>query len=248
MEKFLKFARPGTPFFAFDGVWRHRFKNGNTAHMEIFSNLVHFRGRSAVVVTAHDITDREAAKQTIHLQANALEAAANGIIITDVTGTIIWANSSFSRMTGYSLEEVVGKNPKELVKSGKQDAEFYSDMWKMILAGKVWEGELVNKRKDGTLYSEEMTITPISENGHDVTHFVAIKQDVTQRKELERAIAGGERRLQELMDFLPQTVYEMDGYGNLTFSNRKGLEMFRLEEEDFKRGLNSLQFVAPVQP
>ncbi len=245
VEKFLKTARPGSPFFSFDGVWKHKFRNGETADMEIFSNMVVFQGQLAVAVTAHDITEREESRRTIHLQTDALEAAANGIIITDANGTIIWANSAFSRMTGFGLDEAIGRNPRVLVKSGKHDASFYKNMWDTILAGGVWHGELVNKRKDGTLYSEEMTITPIRDEGSEITHFVAIKQDVTGRKELEKAIVHGEKRLQELMDFLPQTVYEIDRSGKLTFANRTGFEMFRLREGDFERGLDVLQFIAP---
>ncbi len=245
VEKFLKFARPGAPFFAFDGLWTHKFKSGGTAQMEIFSNLVNFGGKPAVVVTAHDISEQESSRKTINIQANALEAAANGIIITDITGAIIWANGAFSRMTGYDPEEVKGKNPRELVKSGKHDASFYAEMWATILSGKVWEGELINRKKDGTLYHEQMTITPILDDARNITRFVAIKQDISEKKELEEAVAGGEKRLKELMDFLPQTVYEMDRNGNLTFSNRKGLEMFQLSEEEIEKGTNSLQYIAP---
>lgn len=245
VEKFLKSARPGSPFFSFDGVWKHKFRNGETADMEIFSNMVVFKGRLAVVVTAHDITEREESRKTIRLQTNALEAADNGIIITDTDGTIIWANRAFSRMTGFSLDEAIGRNPRVLVKSGEQDPLFYKELWETITGGGVWHGELLNKRKDGTLYSEEMTITPIRDEDSKITHFVAIKQDVSERRELEKAIVHGEKRLQELMDFLPQTIYEMDRFGKLTFANRTGLEMFRLRKEDLEKGPDVLQFIDP---
>jgi PAS domain S-box-containing protein len=94
------------------------------------------------------------------LQSAALEAAANAIVITDSHGTIVWVNHAFTTMTGYGKEEVLGKNPRVL-KSGDQPEGFYANLWSTISSGKVWQGELVNRRKDGTTYPEEMTMTPI---------------------------------------------------------------------------------------
>ncbi len=88
----------------------------------------------------------------------ALEAAANGIVITDKDATIMWANPAFGRLTGYSPEEAVGNNPNQLTKSGVQDEVFYQDMWADLLAGRHWRGELINKRKNGSLYHEELSI------------------------------------------------------------------------------------------
>jgi diguanylate cyclase (GGDEF)-like protein/PAS domain S-box-containing protein len=127
------------------------------------------------------------AVQHLNLQAAALKAAANAIVITDFHGTIIWVNHAFTAMTGYSEEEVLGKNPR-LLKSGEQSDNYYAEMWSTISSGKVWKGEIVNRRKDGTTYTEEMTITPVTQgvgNAAD-THFIAIKQDITQRKAAEK--------------------------------------------------------------
>lgn len=115
----------------------------------------------------------------------ALEAAANGIVITDKDATIMWANSAFSRLTGYSLEEAVGKNPNQLTKSGMQDVVFYQDMWADLLSGQHWRGELINKRKNGTLYHEELSIASVKNIAGDITHFIGIKEDITERKEME---------------------------------------------------------------
>ena len=90
----------------------------------------------------------------------ALDAAANGIVITDIDGRIEWANQAFTKVTGFSLAEAYSHNPRELVKSGHQDNAFYQSLWDTILANRVWQGELINRRKDGALYNEEMTITP----------------------------------------------------------------------------------------
>src|SRR5437870_13289809 len=88
----------------------------------------------------------------------ALEAAANGIVITDAEGTIEWVNPAFTAMTGYSLDEAVGRTPR-ILKSGQHDPAFYQDLWATVLDGRVWRHEIVNRRKDGTCYHEEQTIT-----------------------------------------------------------------------------------------
>ncbi|HEX5337124.1 MAG TPA: EAL domain-containing protein, partial [Gallionella sp.] len=119
------------------------------------------------------------------LHAAALEASANAIIITDSDSRIQWANPAFSRLSGFTLDEVVGKHPNELVNSGAQSREFYEALWQTILGGDVWHGEVVNKRKDGTLYHQEMTVTPVRIDDDDITHFIAIKQDISERRQTE---------------------------------------------------------------
>jgi two-component system cell cycle response regulator len=120
-----------------------------------------------------------------NLLITALEAAANGIVITDKNATITWANPAFSRLTGYSAEEAMGHNPNKLSKSGMQDEAFYQEMWAGLLAGKHWRGELVNKRKNGSLYHEELSIAPVKNGAGDITHFIGIKEDISERKQLE---------------------------------------------------------------
>ena len=114
----------------------------------------------------------------------AIEQAAEAVVVTDATGKIQYVNPAFSTMTGYSREEALGKNPR-ILKSGKQDAAFYTSMWATILAGQVWRGEMINRRKDGSLYTEKMSITPVRNEQGKMTHIVAMKEDITARKLLE---------------------------------------------------------------
>ncbi len=132
-----------------------------------------------------DITERKRTEDLLRLQSAALNAAANAIVITDRTGLIQWVNPAFCDLTGYTAAEAIGKNPRELVKSGKHDRAFYQDLWDAILAGQVWHGEIINRRKDGSLYTEEETITPVQDAPGEINHFIAIKQDITGRKALE---------------------------------------------------------------
>ncbi|BCB26274.1 hypothetical protein SKTS_11600 [Sulfurimicrobium lacus] len=132
-----------------------------------------------------DITERKQAEAQLRLLSAALEAAANAIVITDTDAVVQWANPAFMALTGYRLEEIIGKNPKDLTRSGKQGPAFYQSLWQTILAGNVWRGELVNRRGDGSLYHEEMTITPVPDDAGVIRHFIAVKQDISARKLVE---------------------------------------------------------------
>jgi len=141
-----------------------------------------------------EISERKRVEDQLRLQSAALESAANAIMITDANGKIIWVNPAFSRTTGYSFEEAVGRNPR-LLNSGKQEPAFYEEMWKTILSGKVWRNTLINRCKGGTLNHEDLTITPILNQTGKITHFVAIKQDIT---ELQQALSEVQEKNEEL--------------------------------------------------
>ena len=137
--------------------------------------------------------DRKKMNALLQLESAALNAAANAIVITDRDGIIQWVNQSFVTLTGYTPKDTIGRNPRDIAKSGRHDASFYKNMWETILSGKVWQGELINKRKDGTLYNEEQTITPVSNKDGIITHFIAIKQDISEKKKMESHILRTQR-------------------------------------------------------
>src|ERR1039457_801849 len=114
----------------------------------------------------------------------AVEQAADGIVITDTLGKIQYVNPAFTAMTGYTSAEAVGQYPR-ILKSGRQTAEFYEELWNTVRSGRVWHGEMVNRRKDGTLYTEEMRITPVADATGEIVSFIAIKHDVTERRAAE---------------------------------------------------------------
>lgn len=148
---------------------------GQICHMQLKNRMFQTRKK-------WQQTERQA-----HIQSSALEAVANSIILTNKAGKILFANKAFCAMTGYTPEEVLGQTPNFL-KSGKHDAVFFTGLWETILAGRVWQGEIINRRKDGTLYNEEMTITPIREADGEISHFIAIKKDITQHIRLEEQL------------------------------------------------------------
>ena len=144
------------------------------------------------IAFCRDITERRLAEERLRLQSAALQSAASVIVITDREGTIQWVNPAFTRMTGYTVAEAIGQNPR-LLKSGKQDERLYKELWESIVAGRVWQGELVNRRKDGKIFTEEVTITPVRNEKGEISHFVAIKQDITTRKALEEQLRQAQK-------------------------------------------------------
>jgi PAS domain S-box-containing protein len=118
----------------------------------------------------------------------AVEQSADAIVISDTSGKIQYVNPAFTAMTGYSREEAAGQNPR-ILKSGRQSPEFYKEIWRTIASGQVWHGELINRRKDGTLYTEEMRITPVRNSNGEIVSYIAIKHDVTERRAGEEAKA-----------------------------------------------------------
>ena len=136
--------------------------------------------------TLQDVTNLRRAEELLRLQSAALNSSANGVVITNRDGVIEWVNPAFTTVTGYSLDEAVGHNTRDLLKSGVHDREFYTRMWATILRGQVWNGEMTNRRKDGTHHLEDMTITPVRNETGVITHFVGVKRDLTEQKRLEQ--------------------------------------------------------------
>jgi len=143
------------------------------------------------------ITERSRMEAMLLLQSSALESAANAIIISDSKGAIEWVNPAFCALTGYSAAEAKGKILQELTRSGQHDEAFDKGMRTTIMAGQVWRSEVVSKRKDGSLYTEYQTITPVRDKRGVISHFISIKEDITEKKSLaEQALRA--QRVQNL--------------------------------------------------
>ncbi|MEO5363296.1 MAG: PAS domain S-box protein [Magnetococcus sp. DMHC-8] len=164
------------------------------------------------VAFVRDITRQKQVNQSLLLRETAMQAAANTIVITNRDGNIEWANPAFTHSTGYALDEAIGRNPR-ILKSGRQDATFYQQLWDTILAGQTWQGVFINKCKDGQLVHEEATITPVRDETGQIRHFVAVKQDVTKRVMAEQALQEAKQRAeaasQAKSDFLATMSHEI---------------------------------------
>ncbi len=183
-------------------------KGGLVKQVEFVSNG-YLAGENRVIqCNIRDISERKRAEGQLRLQSAALESAANAMVITDETGKINWVNAAFTKTTGYSREEVLGKNPR-LLKSGKQDAVFYKEMWDTILSGKIWRNTIINRCKDGTSIHEDLTITPIRNTAGVITHFIGIKQDITQRKQAEAVLEETNRKLKATLNQLSATTQQL---------------------------------------
>ena len=154
--------------------------------------VTHENTKIGAVVAIHDLTAEVASQAQMQLQSEVLNAAANAISIIDEKGIIIWANKAFATLTGYSPEEIIGQKHKEMMSSGQSD-ESYEQAWASVSAGNSWHGERKSRRKDGRLFDEEVTITPFKDAAGQITHYIAIKQDISERKKLEHQYLRSQR-------------------------------------------------------
>jgi two-component system cell cycle sensor histidine kinase/response regulator CckA len=132
-----------------------------------------------------DVTQQKKTAEAMRSLVTAIEQTGETIVITDLEGTIQYCNPAFEKVTGYTKEEAIGQNSRVL-KSGKHGADFYEQLWATILQGKVWTGRMINRKKDGSFYEEDATISPIRDGSSEISGFVAVKRDVTERLQLER--------------------------------------------------------------
>lgn len=150
----------------------------------------------AVEGIARDITAQRYAGEKLKLLSRAIEQNPVTIIITDTKGNIEYVNPAFSVKSGYSATEVIGRNPR-ILKSGHHPTEFYKEMWMTILSGKEWIGEFRNKKKDGEFYWEEAVISPITNEKGEITHFLAVKEDITEKKKMLEDLVAAKEKAEE---------------------------------------------------
>jgi PAS domain S-box-containing protein len=173
-KQFLS-LHPGKPFVTYE----HRVKlpDGeirwqrwtNRATFDKNGDFIEFQS------VGEDITERKQTETRLRLQSIVLESMPHAILITDKNGTIEWVNPAFTSHTGFDADTAIGKTPR-LLKSDQHDDTFYKYLWKTILSGNIWHGEIINKRADGTLVKDKTTITPVHDEQNEITHFIAIKE------------------------------------------------------------------------
>ena len=170
-----------------DADWRIRTRSGELRDILGCIEEVILGGEECLVTAAHDVTDRRRADAEMRKLSRALEQTADAVMITDRDGVIEYVNPAFEAISGYQSNEVRGRLPN-LLNSHKQSEQFFRDMWENILTGKTYSDVFINRRKDGSYYYEEKTITPLKNGSGAITHFVSTGRDITQRMETQERL------------------------------------------------------------
>ena len=192
---------------------------------------------------AIDLSQKKESEATIRKLSLSVEQSPVLIMITNKKGIIEYVNPRFSEVTGYSFDEAVGKNPR-IVQSGKTPKEVYTNMWKKILSGSEWKGELLNSKKDGSEYWESLTISPIKDSAGNITHFLGIKEDITDQKKLVQDLREAKDKAEIAnrlkSEFLAQMSHEIRTPINaiVSFSNLLKDELQLKMPEDLEMGFN----------
>jgi PAS domain S-box-containing protein len=186
----------------------HDDADGNPRFMEVNGYPIFDDDGNVVQMIEYsiDITERREAEGQLRKLSQAVEQSSSSVVITDLAGCIEYANPKFTEITGYELEEVMGQNPRVL-KSGSQPQEFYADLWATISSGREWHGEFCNRKKNGELYWESASISPIQDTSGEITHYVAIKDDITEQKRVGEELKKSEERIRTMVDNIPGVVY-----------------------------------------
>ncbi|MDD5384286.1 MAG: PAS domain S-box protein [Gallionella sp.] len=190
-----------------------------------------------------DITEHKKAEEELRTLSTMVEQSPLSVVITDLDANILYVNPYFTNITGYSREEAIGQNPR-ILQSGLTPRVVYTELWNSLTSGKVWRGELVNKRKNGELYWEEAHIVPAINSAGITTHYVAVKLDITQRKQAEHVLAESEERYRLLVESSPFCVHEIDLEGRFQSMNRAGLNMLGLGDAEKICGMPYLSAVS----
>ncbi|MDH5387697.1 MAG: PAS domain S-box protein [Gammaproteobacteria bacterium] len=222
-----------------NGVFHNRNKNGDFIWQS--TRIIPIKSPNGKIINYlslnEDITLHREAQEQMYLQSEALQAAADGIVITDNEGIIQWVNPAFENMTGYAFAEVIGKKPN-ILKSGKQDSSIYEQLWRTILLGKTWHGELYNKRSDGEIYLEEEYITPVMDASGKTTNFVAIKRDITAQRKHEEIIRQS-RKLEAIGEMAGGIAHDFNNLLGIMSGNLEILRRFSGDNADMNKWIDS---------
>lgn len=154
--------------------------NGSPVYIDMRATPITWQGREATLATLRDVTEQREVEAVVAMQMSAMEAAANGIFITDTKGRFKWANAALGHITGYEPDDLIGK-PVSILNSGQHDSAFFKDMWETVLSGETWRGQVANRHSEGHLYTVEQSVTPIHDGFGRLTQFVAIQDDITDK-------------------------------------------------------------------
>lgn len=189
-------------------------KNGKEFSNEFISLLEPINKKLARACIA------EQTKEKDRLQTAALSHTANAIVIANTQGIIVWVNEAWCRHTGFSVRQALG-NKTSILNSGYHTKAFFAQLWETILSGNVWQGEIINKRADNEVYAEDATITPLLDDYGNITHFIGVSKDITERKDMEDKLRESEEKFRSIIENANDGIYLRDLEGTITFANEK---------------------------
>ncbi|MBI5847924.1 MAG: PAS domain S-box protein [Nitrospirae bacterium] len=244
-------AAPGHPCPLYDTVNLGRYAtyehvhfcaDGRKIHAEVSTSPI--RNDSGQVVrvihVSRNITARKAAETQMRKLSTAVEKAADMIVITNSSGVIEYVNPAFENLTGYTREEAVGKTPR-ILKSGLHSDDFYRQLWETILAGKIYRDVFINRKKNGELYYDECTITPMRNEQNVITHFIATAKVITERIVAENALRESEERMRTITEMAGSAIVMIDADGAVSFWNPAAERLFGyLAEEAMGKDLHKI--------
>jgi nitrogen fixation negative regulator NifL len=220
-----------------------RRKDGSSLLVESHARMITWDGKPMRVTGLLDISERRHAQDQLLKLSLAVSQSPASIVITDLQGNIEYVNPKFTQITGYSSEEALGKNPR-ILKTGETPPEQYRRLWETITAGREWRGEFHNRKKNGELFWETASISPVKNAGDLITHFVAVKEDVTDRKQAEELLRQGEERYRLMFEFAPLAINITRGLA-ITYANRSYLRLFGFSSLDELQKVPLLELFAP---
>ncbi len=208
-------------------------KNGDEFPIELSLSSWETNNQKYFTGIIRDITERKKAEEELIKLSTAVQQSPSVITITDLNGNLEYVNPKFTYLTGYTSEEAIGKNPR-ILKSGVQTDEFYKELWNTISSGKEWHGEFHNKKKNGELFWEAASISPIFNKQGKKVNYLKVSEDITERKQAEEALQESEKQLQTLINAMPDFVCFKDGDGHWLKVNDAGIRIFQLESIDYR--------------
>jgi PAS domain S-box-containing protein len=206
--------------------FRIKRKDGSWAWINMVARVVEWDEKGNAIKMAGlsvDVSDRKSAEETLEKLHKAVEQSPATVVITDKDGRIEYVNPEFTRVTGYAYEEAIGENPR-ILKSGKMPPELYQELWNTILSGNIWKGEMVNKVKNGDYIWENISIAPIIGDNGTITNFVAVKEDITEKRQALDELKRRKALLRSIIDNVPNIVILKDCDGRHLVVNQYHLE------------------------
>ncbi len=184
-----------------------------------------------IVLTFVDITETKNAHENMHKITSAIEQSPSETIITNAEGNIEYVNPKFTEVTGYTIDEMIGKNPS-ILKSGKHNVQFYKDLWCTVTAGKEWRGVFHNRKKSGELYWERASISPVKNREGRIVNFIAVKEDITEHKRMEEELKEKSEIFQKIISLTFDSIIIMDNNGLISCWNKASEKLFGYSQEE----------------